>query len=49
LKLNGKHQLLDYAVDVNILRGSVNTTKKHTEALAVASKGNGQEVNAENN
>jgi len=28
LKLNGAHQLLAYADDVNILRGSVDTVKK---------------------
>jgi len=30
LKLNGAHQLLVYADDVNILRGSVHTVKKKT-------------------
>jgi len=49
LKLNGKHQVLDYADDVNILSGSVNTIKKNTEALVAASKENGLEVNAEKN
>ena len=38
LKLNGAHQLLVYANDVDILGGSVHTTKKNTEALVVASK-----------
>jgi hypothetical protein len=41
LKLNGTHQLLDsalvYAEGVNILGGSVRTTKKKKEALVVAS------------
>ena len=32
LKLNGTHQLLAYANDVNILEGSVNTVKKNSEA-----------------
>ena len=49
LKLNGTHQLLVYADNVNILGGSVHTTKKNTEALAVASKENGQKVNADKN
>jgi hypothetical protein len=48
LKLNGTHQLLVYADDVNILGGSVHSIKKNTEALAVASKEIGLEVNAEN-
>jgi hypothetical protein len=38
LKLNGTHQLLVYADDVNKLGGSVHTIKKNTEALVVASK-----------
>ena len=38
LKLNGTHQLLVYADDVNILGGSVHTVKENTEALIVASK-----------
>ena len=35
LKLNGTHQLLFYADDVNILGGSLYTIKKNTEALVV--------------
>jgi sorting nexin-29 len=46
-KLNGTHQLLVYADDVNILGGSVHAIKKDTEALVVASKEYGLEVNAE--
>ena len=38
LKLNGTHQLLVYADDVNILDGKVHSIKKNTEALVVASK-----------
>ena len=38
LKLNGTHQLLDYADDVNVLDGSVLTVKKNRDALVVASK-----------
>jgi hypothetical protein len=47
LKLNGTHQLLVYADDVNILGGSVHAIKKSTEALVVVSKEIGLEVNAE--
>jgi len=44
LKLNGTHQLLAYADDVNILRGSVDTLKKNAEALGAATKETGLEV-----
>jgi len=47
LKLNGTHQLLVYADDVNILPGRVYTVMKNTEAVVVASKEIGLEVNAE--
>jgi len=47
LKLNGTHQLLVYADDVNILGGSVHTIQKNAEALVVASKEIGLEVNAD--
>ena len=38
LKLNGTHQLLAYADDVNVLGGSVHTVKENAEALVVATK-----------
>jgi hypothetical protein len=47
LKLNGTHQLLAYADDVNILGGSVHTVKENAEALVVATKEIGLEVNAD--
>ena len=47
LKLNGTHQLLVYADDVNILGGSMHTVWRNTKALLIASKGIGLEVNAE--
>jgi hypothetical protein len=47
LKLNGTHQLLVYAVGVNILGGSTHTIRKNTEALVIASKEIGLEINAE--
>jgi len=47
LKLNGTHQLLIYADDVNILGGSAHTLKENKEALIVASKETGLEVNAD--
>jgi len=47
LKLNGTHQLLVYADDVNILGGSVHTVKENTEGYIVASKEIGLEVNAD--
>jgi hypothetical protein len=48
LKFNGTHQLIVYANYVNILGRSVHAIKKSTEALVVASKEIGLEVNAEN-
>jgi hypothetical protein len=38
LKSNGTHQLSVYADDVNILGGSIHTSRKNTEALLIASK-----------
>jgi len=47
LKLNGTHQLPVYADDVNILGGSLLPVKENTDALIVASKEIGLEVNAD--
>jgi len=47
LILNGIHQLLVYADDVNTLGGSVRTIKKNAEALIVASKETELEVIAD--
>ena len=47
MKLNGTHQLLAYADDVNILRGSVHTITKKAEALVLASKETELEVNCD--
>jgi hypothetical protein len=47
LKLNGTHQLLVYADDVNILGRIIHAIKKNTEALVVTNKEIGLEVNAE--
>jgi len=47
LKLNGTHQLLFYADEVNMLRGSIHTTKENAGALIVASKENRLEINAD--
>jgi sorting nexin-29 len=47
LKLNGTHQLLAYADDVNIVGGNKDTVRKNTDALLDASKEDGLEVNSE--
>jgi hypothetical protein len=47
LKLNGTHQLLVYADDVNLLKDNIDIIKESTEPLIDASKEVGPEVNAE--
>jgi sorting nexin-29 len=47
LKMNGTHQLLAYADDVNILGENMDTIQKNTEALLDAGKEVGLEVNSE--
>jgi hypothetical protein len=47
LKLNGTHQLLAYADDVNLLGNNLDTKKKNTQTLSDASKEVGLEINAE--
>jgi hypothetical protein len=47
LKLNGMHQLLVYADDLNLLGDNIDTIKKSTANLIDASKDVGLEVNAE--
>jgi sorting nexin-29 len=47
LKLNGTHQLLAYADDVNLLGDNIDTINKYTETLIDASKEAGLEVNLE--
>jgi hypothetical protein len=47
LKLNGTHQLLAYADDVNLLGDKIDTINKNAETLIDASKEVGLEVNVE--
>jgi hypothetical protein len=49
LKLNGTHQLLAYADDVNVLGENIDTIQKNTEALLNGGKEVGLEVNSEKN
>ena len=44
MKLNGTHQLLAYADDVNILAGSIHTLKENAEALVAATREIGLEM-----
>jgi hypothetical protein len=47
LKLNGTHQLLSYADDVNLMGDNIDAIKKNTETLIDASTGVGLEINVE--
>jgi hypothetical protein len=47
LILNGTHQLLAYADDVNVVGQNIDTIQKNTRALLDASKEVGLEVNPE--
>jgi hypothetical protein len=47
LKLNGTHQLLAYADDVNLLGINIDTIKKNTETLIDATTDVGLEINVE--
>jgi hypothetical protein len=47
LKLNGTHQLLAYADDVNLLGDNIDTIRKNTQTLIDASKEVGLQINIE--
>jgi hypothetical protein len=47
LELNGTHQLLVYADDINLLDDRISTVKETTEILLEASRDIGLEINAE--
>jgi hypothetical protein len=49
LKLNGTHQLLAYADDVNLLGENIDAIKKNIETLIDASKEVGLEINVKKN
>ena len=46
-KLNGTHQLLAYADNVNILGGGIHTLEENAEALVAATRKIGLEVSAD--
>jgi hypothetical protein len=47
LKLNGTHQRLAYADDVNLMGDNIDSIKKNTETLIDASKEVGLEINVD--
>jgi hypothetical protein len=47
LKLNGTHQLLAYADDMNLLGDNIDTIKKNTGSLIYANEEVGLEINVE--
>jgi len=44
LKVNGTHQRLAYADDVNVLEGSIHNLKENAEALVAATREIGQDI-----
>jgi hypothetical protein len=46
--LNGTHQLLTYADDINLLRDNIDIIKKKTETLLYDSKEVGLDIKREN-
>ena len=49
LRLNGTHQLLAYADEVNVLAASIYTLKENSEALVAATREIGLEVRVSEN